>query len=52
MSFFRKLFSNKFMRNVVIVASGAAGAQMITMLFMPLITRLYSAEAFGDPMKG
>lgn len=47
MSFFRKLFSNKFIRNVVIVASGAAGAQMITMLFMPLITRLYSAEAFG-----
>lgn len=31
----------------MIVASGAAGAQMITMLFMPLITRLYSAEAFG-----
>ncbi|WP_417880919.1 lipopolysaccharide biosynthesis protein [Vibrio sp.] len=47
MSFFRKLFSNKFIRNVVIVASGAAGAQLITMLFMPLITRLYGAETFG-----
>ncbi|WP_213609033.1 oligosaccharide flippase family protein [Pseudoalteromonas sp.] len=43
----KKLNTSQFIRNVVVVASGAAGAQMITMLFMPLITRLYGAEAFG-----
>lgn len=47
MIFFHKFFFNKFIRNVFIVASGAAGAQMITMLFMPAITRLYGSEAFG-----
>jgi O-antigen/teichoic acid export membrane protein len=47
MSYFRKLFNNKFIHNVIVVASGAAGAQIITMLFMPFITRLYGAEAFG-----
>jgi O-antigen/teichoic acid export membrane protein len=34
-------------RNVTIVASGTAGAQVITMAFAPLITRLYGPEAFG-----
>lgn len=43
----KKLNTSQFIRNVVIVASGAAGAQIITMLFMPVITRLYGAEAFG-----
>ncbi|MEI3611399.1 lipopolysaccharide biosynthesis protein [Pseudogracilibacillus sp. SO30301A] len=38
---------NKFVKNVVIVASGTAGAQAITMLFSPIITRLYGPEAFG-----
>lgn len=35
------------LRHVVIVASGAAGAQIITIVFTPLITRLYGPEAFG-----
>lgn len=43
----KKLNTSQFIRNVVVVASGAAGAQIITMLFMPVITRLYGAEAFG-----
>lgn len=43
----KKLNTSQFIRNIVIVASGAAGAQIITMLFMPVITRLYGAEAFG-----
>lgn len=29
------------------VASGTAGAQMITMMFAPVITRIYGPEAFG-----
>ena len=36
-----------FVRNVTIVASGTAAAQVITMIFSPLITRIYGPEAFG-----
>lgn len=43
----KALTKSKFVRNVVIVASGTAGAQAITMLFAPIITRLYGPEAFG-----
>lgn len=42
-AFFRK----PFVRNVTIVASGTAAAQVITMAFSPLITRIYGPEAFG-----
>ncbi len=35
------------MRSVAIVATGTAGAQIIAMLFSPVITRLYGPEAFG-----
>lgn len=38
---------SKFVRNVIIMASGAVGAQAITMALSPLITRLYGPEAFG-----
>src|SRR5699024_3494348 len=43
----KQLTKNKFVRNVIIVASGTAGAQAITMLFSPIITRMYGPEAFG-----
>ncbi|MFG6121496.1 lipopolysaccharide biosynthesis protein [Thalassobacillus sp. B23F22_16] len=43
-----KKFSNKkFIRNVITVASGTAAAQAITMLFSPIITRLYGPENYG-----
>ncbi|MBU3951201.1 MAG: oligosaccharide flippase family protein [Proteobacteria bacterium] len=35
------------MQNVAIIATGTAGAQAITMIFAPIITRLYGPEAFG-----
>lgn len=38
---------SRFARNVIAVASGTAGAQAITMIFAPFITRLYGPEAFG-----
>ena len=41
------IWKSKFVRNVVVVASGTAGAQAIAMAFSPLITRLYGPEAFG-----
>jgi O-antigen/teichoic acid export membrane protein len=42
-----KFAQKKFVRNVFIVASGTAMSQAITMAFSPVITRLYSPEAFG-----
>ena len=43
----KKLTQSKFIRSVVLVAGGAAGAQAITMAFAPIITRFYGPEAFG-----
>lgn len=40
-------FNKPFVRNVVVVATGTAGAQAITIVFAPIITRLYGPEAFG-----
>lgn len=38
---------NKFLRSIAVVAGGTAGAQAVTMGFSPLVTRLYTPEAFG-----
>jgi O-antigen/teichoic acid export membrane protein len=38
---------NRFIKNILIVASGAAGAQAIALIFMPFITRIYGPESFG-----
>lgn len=42
-----RLRRTRFARNVAVVATGSAGAQVITMAFAPLITRIYGPEAFG-----
>ena len=39
--------SGKFIRNVLTVASGTAGVQILSAVFVPIITRLYGPEAFG-----
>mgnify|MGYP006190748837 CR=1 FL=1 len=39
--------NNRLLRNILTVAGGTAGAQALTMAFMPLITRLYGPEAYG-----
>src|SRR5699024_837578 len=41
------LFQKPFVRNVIIIASGTAGAQAISMVLSPIITRMYGPEAFG-----
>jgi|MTBAKSStandDraft_2_1061841.scaffolds.fasta_scaffold20376_1 O-antigen/teichoic acid export membrane protein len=41
------MVKSKFIGNVALLASGAVGAQVITMAFAPIITRLYGPEAFG-----
>lgn len=43
----RSTLSNAFVRAVVVVASGTAGAQLIALAATPLVTRLYGPEAFG-----
>lgn len=42
-----QLGKSQFVRNVAIVATGTAGAQVITMAFAPVIARIYGPEAFG-----
>jgi len=41
------LFKSTFVKNVLIIATGAAGAQVIGLILSPIITRLYGPEAFG-----
>lgn len=42
-----KLSKSTFIRNIIIVASGTAGAQAITILLTPIITRIYGPEIIG-----
>lgn len=44
---FSRVFHSRFARNVAIVATGTAGAHAISILFAPLITRIYGPVAFG-----
>jgi len=39
--------SGSLSRNILVLAGGTAGAQAITMLFSPVIARMYSPEMFG-----
>tara|TARA_R110002124_G_scaffold59474_5_gene164288 strand:- start:2869 stop:4188 length:1320 start_codon:yes stop_codon:yes gene_type:complete len=43
----RKLTKSRFVRNVATVVIGTAGAQVITLAFSPVVTRLYGPEALG-----
>lgn len=36
-----------FVKNVIILTSGTAGAQLVAMLLSPIITRLYGPDAYG-----
>lgn len=42
-----RLIKSTFVRNVLIMVTGTAGAQIVAMLSSPIITRLYGPEAFG-----
>ena len=44
----REAFNNRlFFKNVVLIASGTAAAQIVTMLSTPVVTRLYTPSDFG-----
>ena len=40
--------NNKLLKNILVVASGTAGAQLVAFLFMPIITRLYGPTEYGE----
>lgn len=42
------IFSHQLFRKVLVVASGTAGAQLIAFLFVPIITRIYGPEIYGE----
>lgn len=44
---FKAWLASRFLRSVIVVAGGSAGAQIITLIFSPIITRLYGPAAFG-----
>lgn len=41
------LLKKPFVRNVLVLSTGTASAQIIVMLLSPVITRMYGPEAFG-----
>lgn len=43
----RKIWRNRLVKSVLVVASGTAGAQAIGMAFIPFITRTYGPEVYG-----
>ena len=43
----KKIISGPFIRNVFVMVSGTAFAQVISMVLSPIITRLYGPEAYG-----
>jgi O-antigen/teichoic acid export membrane protein len=43
----KRLLENKFVKNIVIVASGTAFAQILTIAMTPIITRIYPPEEYG-----
>lgn len=43
----KRIFKNRFAKNVFMIAGGAAFAQVISLLLSPVITRIYSPEEFS-----
>lgn len=43
----QKIWQNRLVKSVLVVASGTAGAQAIGMAFIPFITRTYGPETYG-----
>lgn len=43
----QRVIKSGLVKNIVVVASGTAGAQVLGLLFVPIITRLYGPEVYG-----
>ena len=46
-SFIKRLVQTKFWRQVATLSSGAIGAQVLSVLTLPILSRLYLPEAYG-----
>lgn len=46
-SFTTRIIKNKFVTSVAVVATGTASAQAVSVIFSPIITRLYNPDAIG-----
>lgn len=47
MSKLKELFKNKFLKNIILLTGGTAFAQVLGMLALPIITRIYPPEQYG-----
>lgn len=47
MQIVKKLFENKFVRNVSLLMSGTAFAHIISFIMLPILTRVYSPSEYG-----
>jgi len=47
LNLFNRIINNPFLKNVSILASGTIISQIIVVAMSPILTRLYSVEAFG-----
>ncbi len=47
MYFFSNIFNKKIFKNIIILTSGTLIARIISILFSPIIARIYGPEAFG-----
>lgn len=45
--FYKDLFKNKFIKSITLLISGTVGSQLILLLASPVLTRIYSPDAFG-----
>lgn len=45
----KKILANKFFKNVGVLAGGTAIAQAITIIILPILTRLYTPNDFEVP---
>lgn len=43
----KKLLTSSFVKSIVVIASGTAAAQLVGMIFVPFITRIYGPEVYG-----
>lgn len=46
-AFSQRMVRSRLLRNIVTVVSGTAGAQALTLAFMPVITRIFGPENYG-----
>lgn len=43
----KKISKNKFLKNILLIAGGTAFAQVLGIIFSPIITRIYPPEQYG-----